>query len=120
MQVLKAQLEALQTHAEKIIRNEKMARVKGHDGVLQPVADEGGRQHMQSLILDVQATSRSFDRNALAEVESFIAQGDRRKTVCPMALAIPTEYPMDSACMLHRVVVRRRCSESRSQAAYVI
>ena len=96
MQALKAQMEAMQTHAGKIIRNEKMARVKGHDGVLQPVADEGGRQHMQSLILDVQATSRSFDRNALAEVESFIAQGDRRKTVCPMALAIPTEKPMDS------------------------
>ena len=96
MQALKAQMEAIQTHAEKIIRNEKMARVKGHDGVLQPVADEGGRQHMQSLILDVQATSRSFDRNALAEVESFIAQGDRRRTVCPMALAIPTEKPMDS------------------------
>jgi len=51
---------------------------------------------MQSLILDVQATSRSFDRNALAEVESFIAQGDRRKTVSPMALAIPTEKPMNS------------------------
>ena len=96
MQALKAHMGAVQTHAGKISRNEKMARVKGKDGALQAVADEGGRQHMQSLILDVQATSRSFDRNALAEVESFIAQGDRRKTVCPMALAIPTEKPMDS------------------------
>ena len=34
MQALKAQMEAMQTHAEKIIRNEKMARVKGHDGII--------------------------------------------------------------------------------------
>ena len=89
-------MDALQTHAGKVIRNEKKAMVKGKDGALQPVTDEGGREHMQSLILDVQATSRSFDQNALAEVERFIAQGDRRQTVCPMALAIPTEKPMDS------------------------
>ena len=51
---------------------------------------------MQSLILDVQATARSFDHDALAQVESFIAQADRRTTVCPSALAIPTGEPMSS------------------------
>ena len=64
MQALKAQLEALEVNAEKIIRNEKTSRVRDKDGVFQPVADEGGRQHMQSIILDVQATSRSFDHDA--------------------------------------------------------
>ena len=96
MQALKAQMQALESNAAKIIRNEKLARIKDKDGVFQPVADEGGRQHMQTLILDVQATSRSFDHDALAQVESFIAQGDRRTTVCPTALAIPTEEPMSS------------------------
>ena len=42
MQALKAQLQALESNAEKIIRNEKTARVKDKDGVLQPVADAGG------------------------------------------------------------------------------
>ena len=96
MQALKAQLQALESNAEKIIRNEKTAMVKDKDGVLQPVADAGGRQHMQSLILDVQATSRSFDHDALAQVESVIAKSDQRMTVCPCALAIPTEKPMSS------------------------
>ena len=51
---------------------------------------------MRSLIIDLQGTARSFDSNALAQMEGFIADGDRRKTVCPMALAIPTEKPLDS------------------------
>jgi hypothetical protein len=96
MQALKAQLDSLHRNAEKIIRNEKTARIKGKDGKLQPVPDEGGRENMQSLILDVQGTASSFDSNSLTQMESFIAQGDQRQTVCPMALAIPTGKPMDS------------------------
>ena len=48
MQALKAQLQALESNAAKIIRNEKLARVKDKNGVFQPVVDEGGRQHMQT------------------------------------------------------------------------
>ena len=51
---------------------------------------------MQSLILDVQQTSRKFDSDSLAQVENCIARGLRRQTVCPMALAIETSKPMDS------------------------
>ena len=50
MQALKAQIEALEVNAEKIIRNEKTSRVRAKDGVFQPVADEGGRQHMQCIM----------------------------------------------------------------------
>ena len=96
MQALKAQIEAMQTHAEKIIRNEKMARVKGHDGVLQPVADEGGRQHMQALILDGQSAARSFGETGQATVDRAVTNTDRRLSVCPTALAIPTQTPMDT------------------------
>ena len=46
-------LFSVHLQAEKFIRNEKTSRVRDKDGVFQPVADEGGRQHMQSLILDV-------------------------------------------------------------------
>ena len=71
MQALKAQMQALESNAAKIIRNEKLARVKDKNGVFQPVVDEGGRQHMQSLVLDVQATSRSFTHDALVGFPFF-------------------------------------------------
>ena len=51
---------------------------------------------MQSLILDVQARARSFGETAQATVERAVASTDRRFSVCPTALAIPTQGPMDS------------------------
>ena len=51
---------------------------------------------MQALILDVQSTARSFGEAAQATVERAVANTDRRLTVCPTALAIPTQAPMDS------------------------
>jgi len=96
MQALQGNIDALQMHAATIIRNEKTAKIEDRHGVLQPVPDEGGRQCMQSLILDVQSTVRSFDEAAQATVERAVASTDRRLSVCPMALAIPTQAPMDS------------------------
>ena len=51
---------------------------------------------MRALILDVQSTARSFDEKAQATVERAIADTDMRLSVCPTALAIPTQAPMDS------------------------
>ena len=51
---------------------------------------------MQTLILDVQATARSFGVEAQATVERAVAKTDERLSVCPSALAIPTQAPMDS------------------------
>ena len=51
---------------------------------------------MQALILDVQPAARSFGEAAQANVERAVADTDRRLSVCPMALAIPTQAPMDS------------------------
>ena len=96
MQALQGNIEALQKHAANIIRNEQTAKIEDRDGVLQPVLDEGGRQCMQALVLDVQATARSFGEAAQAVVERAVANTDRRLTVCPTALAIPTQAPMDS------------------------
>ena len=41
MQALQGTLEALNTHAATILRNEKKAQIATKDGVLQPVPDEG-------------------------------------------------------------------------------
>ena len=51
---------------------------------------------MQALILDVQSTARSFGEVAQAAVENTVANTDRILSVCPTALAIPTQAPMDS------------------------
>ena len=96
MQALQGTIEALNMHAATILRNEKRAQIETRDGVLQPVPDEGGRECMQSLILDVQKTARAFDENAQAAVERAVASTDRRFSVCPTALAIPTQEPLDS------------------------
>ena len=66
------------------------------DGVLQPVADEGGRHEMKSVVLDVQTVARSFDEKTQAELETAQAGADARRTVSPEALAIPTEKPLNS------------------------
>ena len=52
--------------------------------------------HLQALILDLQSTARTFDEAAQASVERAVAETDRRLSVCPMALAIPTQGPLDS------------------------
>jgi len=96
MQALRANIEALQSHAATILRNEKTARVQSRDGSLQPVTDEGGREHMQALILDLQSTARTFDDKAKASIERAVDETDRRLSVCPSALAIPTQGPLDS------------------------
>ena len=93
---MRGNIEALHSHAATILRNENKARVQDRDGVLQHVPDEGGRHNLQALILDLQSTARTFDEAAQASVERAVAETDRRLSVCPMALAIPTQGPLDS------------------------
>ncbi|MCP4965331.1 MAG: hypothetical protein GY926_08845, partial [bacterium] len=96
MQALRGTIDALQTHAAKLIRNEKQARIQDESGVLRPVIDEGGREALKPLILDVQSTVRGLDDTAQATIERAVAQAETRLTVCPAALAIPTGEPLDS------------------------
>ena len=51
---------------------------------------------MQQLILDVQHTARSFDEKVQASVEKAMGKADDRLSVCPSALAIPTQGPLDT------------------------
>ena len=74
LQALRGNIEALQTHAATIIRNEKAAKTADKNGVLQPVTDAGGRECMQRLILDVQFTAHSLGESAQANVERAVAK----------------------------------------------
>ena len=96
MQALQGTIEAVTAHAAQIARNERKAQVADKDGVLQPVADEGGRHSLKSMVLDVQQVVRSFDERSSAALEKAQSGADARRSVCPQALAIPTQQPMDS------------------------
>ena len=96
MRALQANIASVQSQAAQIIRNEKEVKVQDCDGALQPVVDEGGRDKLKPLILDLQATARGLDQGAEAAVERVIAEADLRLDVCPTALAIPTQEPLDS------------------------
>ena len=96
MQALQGTIEAVSAHAMQIQKNETNAQIADHNGVLQPVVDEGGRHRMKSLVLDVQQVVSSFDEKSRAALETAQAGTDRRRAVCPSALAIPTQQPLDS------------------------
>ena len=96
MQALQGTLHALQSQAASIIKNEKTPTIEDSDGVLQPVADEGGRHEMKSLVLDVQTVARAFDEKTQNELETIQAGADSRRKVCPNALAIPTLKALES------------------------
>jgi hypothetical protein len=96
MQALQGTIEAVSAHAATIAKNERSAKIVDNDGVCQPVVDEGGRHAIKSLVLDVQQVVRSFDEKSRAALETAHAGADARRTVCPQALAIPTQQPMDS------------------------
>ena len=54
MQALQGTIDAVTKHAAQIARNERTGTVADKDGILQPVADEGGRHVFKSMVLDVQ------------------------------------------------------------------
>ena len=96
MQALQGTIETLQTHAVQIAKQKKRITIEDTNGVLQPVVDAGGRHNVNSLVFDVQSVVRSFEGKMQAQLEYAQAGADARRTVCPEALAIPTQKPLDS------------------------
>ena len=64
MQALQGTLQALHEQAARIAKNETTPTVADSNGALQPVADEGGRHTMRSMVLDVQSAARPFAERA--------------------------------------------------------
>ena len=76
MHSLQGTLQALQEQAAHIAKNEKTPTVADSNGALQPVADEGGRHTMRSMVLDVQSAAPSFDERSQVELEKAQAGAD--------------------------------------------
>ena len=96
MQALQGTLEALQEQAARIAKNETIPTVADSSGDLQPVADEGGRHTMRSMVLDVQSAARSFDERAQVVLKRAQAGADTCRAVGPHSLSVPTQKPLSS------------------------
>ena len=96
MQALQGTLQALQEHAARIAKNEETPTVADSSGVLQPVADEGGRHTMRSMVLDLQSAARAFDVQAQVVLEKAQAGADTCRAVTPQSLSVPTGTPLSS------------------------
>ena len=96
MQALQGTLAALQDQAARIAKNETTPTVEDSNGALQPVADEGGRHTMRSIVLDLQSAARSFDERAQVVLEAAQAGADTCRVVAPQSLSVPTQRPLSS------------------------
>ena len=94
MQALQGTLEALQEQAARIAKNEETPTVADSSGALQPVADEGGRHTMRSMVLDLQSAARSFDVQAQGVLEKAQTGAGACRAVTPQSLSVPTGTPL--------------------------
>lgn len=96
MQAVQGTLGALQEQAARIAKNEKTPMVADSSGALQPVADEGGRHVLNTMVLDVQTAARSFDERSQVVLERAQAGADACNMVDPQSLPVPTQGPLSS------------------------
>ena len=68
MQALQGQIELMHEQAAAIAKNELQGKVADADGVLQPVADEGGRYQMRNIVLDMQNIAKDLGREGAMKV----------------------------------------------------
>ena len=96
MQALQGQVQVLHDQAEKIAKTENTARVCDKDGVFQPVSDEGGRHEYKNIVLDMQSILKNIDRQSEVKLQNAAAGSERCIVVCPDALAVPTNGPLNA------------------------
>ena len=80
MQALQGQIELMHEQAATIAKNELHGKVADADGVLQLVADEGGRYQMRNIVLDMQNIAKELGREGAVKVEKAAIGG--RLSLC--------------------------------------
>jgi len=96
MQALQGQIELMHEQAAKIAKNELQGKVADADGVLQPVADEGGRYQMRNIVLDMQQVAKDLGREGAMKVENAAIGAAACRLVSPTALAVPINEPLSA------------------------
>ena len=82
--------------AAAIAKNELHGKVADADGVLQPVADEGGRYQMRNIVLDMQNIAKDLGREGAVKVEKAAIGAAACRLVSPTALAVPINEPLSA------------------------
>ena len=96
MQALQGQIELMHEQAAAIAKNERQGKVADADGVLQPVADEGGRYQMRNIVLDMQQVAKDLGREGAMKVEKAAIGAAACRLVSPTALAVPINEPLSA------------------------
>ena len=94
MQALQGQIELMHEQAAKIAKNELQGKVADADGVLQPVADEGGRYQMRNIVLDMQHIAKDLGKEGATKIEKAAIGTAACRLVSPTALAVPINEPL--------------------------
>jgi hypothetical protein len=96
MQALQGHIELMHEQAATIAKREAQRRVADADGLLQPVADEGGRHQMRNIVLDLQNVARDLGREGAMKVETAAMGAENCRFVSPTALAVPINAPLSA------------------------
>ena len=96
MQALQGQIELMHEQAAAIAKNELQGKVADADGVLQPVADEGGRYQMRNIVLEMQNIAKDLGREGAMKVEKAAIGAAACRLVSPTALAVPINEPLSA------------------------
>jgi hypothetical protein len=96
MQALQGKIELMHEQAATIAKNELKGKVADADGVLQPVADEGGRYQMRNIVLDMQQIANDLGREGATRVEKAAIGAETCRLVSPTALAVPINEPLSA------------------------
>ena len=89
-EAMKAKMSEMERQALIIAKRESVARIEDNDGLLQPVADEGGRQLLREIVLDVQTVASTLSRRGKLEVERACQNAEELREVNPVALSVPS------------------------------
>ena len=90
MKALQNSTGALNVYATRILRNER-AQIQSKDSDLQPVPDEGGREQMRSLILQMKAIRAFLRKKSFAALINTIAHVSSEDFIEAMNIVGPKE-----------------------------
>ena len=93
-QTLQALLSQAEEEAAKVATNEKRATVRGTDGKDRAVEDAGGREHVRTIVLDINNVASSPEHAGRLRIERAASGAASTRAVSPTALAVPVNEPM--------------------------
>lgn len=90
------QIKLIEKEARRVLSSESRAKIEDADGVLQPVADVGGRRVLQQMFSDLRGTCQALgNEDARMSLEAAASGPAHQRPVVMSALKIPTGKPLN-------------------------